>query len=114
MQLLLGEGGIEPDIKVPQLSESVAEATLLQWKKQPGEAVATDQILIEIETDVLVNSTTNIPLWIGDVIKIMKPGGTVVRGVYRIVAIPSMSFERETNDAIVRRAVYRCLYLSAG
>jgi 2-oxoglutarate dehydrogenase E2 component (dihydrolipoamide succinyltransferase) len=42
------------DVKVPQLSESVAEATLLQWKKQPGEAVALDEILIEIETDKVV------------------------------------------------------------
>ncbi|MFO0122167.1 MAG: biotin/lipoyl-containing protein, partial [Inhella sp.] len=42
------------DVKVPQLSESVAEATLLQWKKQPGEAVAIDEILIEIETDKVV------------------------------------------------------------
>lgn len=42
------------DIKVPQLSESVAEATLLQWKKKPGEAVALDEILIEIETDKVV------------------------------------------------------------
>jgi 2-oxoglutarate dehydrogenase E2 component (dihydrolipoamide succinyltransferase) len=30
------------EVKVPQLSESVAEATLLQWKKKPGEAVAID------------------------------------------------------------------------
>jgi 2-oxoglutarate dehydrogenase E2 component (dihydrolipoamide succinyltransferase) len=42
------------EVKVPQLSESVAEATLLQWKKQPGEAVAVDEILIEIETDKVV------------------------------------------------------------
>ncbi|MBL0720004.1 2-oxoglutarate dehydrogenase complex dihydrolipoyllysine-residue succinyltransferase [Piscinibacter sp. Jin2] len=42
------------DVKVPQLSESVAEATLLQWKKKPGEAVAIDEILIEIETDKVV------------------------------------------------------------
>ena len=35
------------DVKVPQLSESVAEATLLQWKKKPGEAVAMDEILID-------------------------------------------------------------------
>jgi 2-oxoglutarate dehydrogenase E2 component (dihydrolipoamide succinyltransferase) len=42
------------DVKVPQLSESVAEATLLQWKKKPGEAVAVDEILIEIETDKVV------------------------------------------------------------
>jgi 2-oxoglutarate dehydrogenase E2 component (dihydrolipoamide succinyltransferase) len=42
------------EVKVPQLSESVAEATLLQWKKQPGEAVAMDEILVEIETDKVV------------------------------------------------------------
>jgi 2-oxoglutarate dehydrogenase E2 component (dihydrolipoamide succinyltransferase) len=42
------------DVKVPQLSESVAEATLLQWKKLPGEAVAMDEILVEIETDKVV------------------------------------------------------------
>jgi len=42
------------DVKVPQLSESVAEATLLQWKKKIGESVATDEILIEIETDKVV------------------------------------------------------------
>ncbi len=42
------------EVKVPQLSESVAEATLLQWKKKAGEAVAADEILIEIETDKVV------------------------------------------------------------
>ncbi|WP_338861987.1 2-oxoglutarate dehydrogenase complex dihydrolipoyllysine-residue succinyltransferase [Mycetohabitans rhizoxinica] len=42
------------EVKVPQLSESVSEATMLQWKKQPGEAVAQDEILIEIETDKVV------------------------------------------------------------
>ncbi len=42
------------EVKVPQLSESVAEATLLQWKKKPGEAVAIDEILIEVETDKVV------------------------------------------------------------
>jgi 2-oxoglutarate dehydrogenase E2 component (dihydrolipoamide succinyltransferase) len=42
------------EVKVPQLSESVAEATLLQWKKKVGEAVAIDEILIEVETDKVV------------------------------------------------------------
>ncbi|MBO9688055.1 MAG: 2-oxoglutarate dehydrogenase complex dihydrolipoyllysine-residue succinyltransferase [Mitsuaria chitosanitabida] len=42
------------EVKVPQLSESVAEATLLQWKKKPGDAIAIDEILIEIETDKVV------------------------------------------------------------
>jgi hypothetical protein len=42
------------EVKVPQLSESVAEATLLQWKKKVGDAVTADEILIEIETDKVV------------------------------------------------------------
>ncbi|CAM3743766.1 2-oxoglutarate dehydrogenase complex dihydrolipoyllysine-residue succinyltransferase [Polynucleobacter brandtiae] len=42
------------EVKVPQLSESVAEATLLQWKKKVGDAVSQDEILIEIETDKVV------------------------------------------------------------
>ncbi|MBV7482051.1 2-oxoglutarate dehydrogenase complex dihydrolipoyllysine-residue succinyltransferase [Bordetella sp. BOR01] len=42
------------DVVVPQLSESVSEATLLTWKKQKGAAVEADEILIEIETDKVV------------------------------------------------------------
>jgi 2-oxoglutarate dehydrogenase E2 component (dihydrolipoamide succinyltransferase) len=42
------------EVKVPQLSESVSEATLLQWKKKPGQAVEMDEILVEIETDKVV------------------------------------------------------------
>ena len=42
------------EVKVPQLSESVAEATLLQWKKKVGDAVAADEILIDVETDKVV------------------------------------------------------------
>ena len=42
------------EVKVPQLSESVAEATMLQWKKKVGDAVAIDEILIDVETDKVV------------------------------------------------------------
>jgi 2-oxoglutarate dehydrogenase E2 component (dihydrolipoamide succinyltransferase) len=42
------------EVKVPQLSESVAEATMLVWKKKVGDMVAVDEILIEIETDKVV------------------------------------------------------------
>jgi 2-oxoglutarate dehydrogenase E2 component (dihydrolipoamide succinyltransferase) len=42
------------EVKVPQLSESIEEATMLQWKKKVGEAVTEDEILIEIETDKVV------------------------------------------------------------
>jgi 2-oxoglutarate dehydrogenase E2 component (dihydrolipoamide succinyltransferase) len=42
------------DVVVPQLSESISEATLMNWKKKAGEAVTADETLIEIETDKVV------------------------------------------------------------
>jgi len=65
------------EVKVPQLSESVAEATLLQWKKKLGEAVAQDEILIEIETDKVV---LEVPAPSAGVLSeiIVADGGTVV------------------------------------
>ena len=65
------------DVKVPQLSESVAEATLLQWKKKPGESVAQDEILIEIETDKVV---LEVPAPSAGVLSeiLVADGGTVV------------------------------------
>ncbi|VAW97866.1 Dihydrolipoamide succinyltransferase component (E2) of 2-oxoglutarate dehydrogenase complex, partial [hydrothermal vent metagenome] len=42
------------EVKVPTLSESVAEATLLNWHKKPGEAVHRDENLVDIETDKVV------------------------------------------------------------
>jgi len=65
------------EVKVPQLSESVAEATMLQWKKKPGEAVAADEILIEIETDKVV---LEVPAPAAGVLaeQVVGDGGTVV------------------------------------
>jgi 2-oxoglutarate dehydrogenase E2 component (dihydrolipoamide succinyltransferase) len=42
------------EVKVPQLSESVSEATLLTWHKQVGDAVAEGENLIDVETDKVV------------------------------------------------------------
>src|SRR6266700_6535402 len=42
------------EVKVPELSESVAEATLLAWHKKVGEPVKRDENLIDIETDKVV------------------------------------------------------------
>lgn len=42
------------EVKVPQLSESVAEATLIEWKKKIGDPIGQDEILIEVETDKVV------------------------------------------------------------
>ncbi|MEY4369290.1 MAG: 2-oxoglutarate dehydrogenase complex dihydrolipoyllysine-residue succinyltransferase [Pseudomonadota bacterium] len=67
------------EVHVPQLSESVAEATLLSWHKKVGEAVARDENLIDIETDKVVlelPASTQ-----GVVVEIVKPdGSTVVSG----------------------------------
>ena len=65
------------EVKVPQLSESVAEATLLQWKKKVGDAVGQDEILIEIETDKVV---LEVPAPSAGVLTeiVVADGGTVV------------------------------------
>jgi 2-oxoglutarate dehydrogenase E2 component (dihydrolipoamide succinyltransferase) len=67
------------EVKVPQLSESVAEATLLSWHKKVGEAVARDENLIDIETDKVV---LELPApSAGVIVQIIKnDGGTVVSG----------------------------------
>ena len=65
------------EVKVPQLSESVAEATMLQWKKKVGDAIAIDEILIEIETDKVV---LEVPAPSAGVLVelVIADGGTVV------------------------------------
>src|SRR5215510_4076378 len=67
------------EVKVPQLSESVAEATLLAWHKKEGEAVKRDENLIDIETDKVV---LELPAPAdGVLVKIVKgDGGTVKAG----------------------------------
>ena len=67
------------EVKVPQLSESVSEATLLSWHKKVGDAVARDENLIDVETDKVV---LELPAPVGGVItRILKgDGGTVAAG----------------------------------
>jgi 2-oxoglutarate dehydrogenase E2 component (dihydrolipoamide succinyltransferase) len=67
------------EVKVPQLSESVAEATLLSWHKKEGEAVARDENLVDIETDKVV---LELPAPSdGVLVKVAKgDGSTVVAG----------------------------------
>ncbi|WUR11783.1 2-oxoglutarate dehydrogenase complex dihydrolipoyllysine-residue succinyltransferase [[Empedobacter] haloabium] len=64
------------EVKVPQLSESVAEATLLSWHKKLGESVARDENLIDIETDKVV---LELPApAAGVVVQIIKNDGATV------------------------------------
>ncbi|ACR01145.1 MULTISPECIES: 2-oxoglutarate dehydrogenase complex dihydrolipoyllysine-residue succinyltransferase [Thauera] len=64
------------EVKVPQLSESVSEATLVTWHKKEGDAVARDENLIDIETDKVVLETPA-PAD-GVLVKIIKQGGDTV------------------------------------
>jgi 2-oxoglutarate dehydrogenase E2 component (dihydrolipoamide succinyltransferase) len=71
------------EVKVPQLSESVAEATLLQWKKKVGDAVAVDEILIEVETDKVVMEVPAPSA--GVLIELVAPDGATV-GAEQLIA----------------------------
>ena len=67
------------EVKVPQLSESVTEATLLQWHKKAGEAVALDENLVDIETDQVVLELPSPGA--GVLVSVLKgDGATVVAG----------------------------------
>ncbi len=70
--------------------------------------LTTGRILIEWESDLLVLSSNNRPLWLGDVVRIMEPDGTTTKGDYRIIGIPTIDFVTEqTSGFSVRKAVYR-------
>ena len=64
------------EVKVPVLPESVAEATLVNWHKKPGQSVKRDENLIDIETDkvVLELPAPNA----GVLLEILKPDGATV------------------------------------
>ena len=70
--------------------------------------LTTGRILIEWESDLLVLSSNNRPLWLGDVVRIMEPDGTTTKGDYRIIGIPTIDFITEQASGFsVRKAVYR-------
>jgi 2-oxoglutarate dehydrogenase E2 component (dihydrolipoamide succinyltransferase) len=67
------------EIRVPQLPESVADATLVAWRKQPGEAVSRDENLADLETDKVV---LEVPAPVAGVLQELRvePGATVKSG----------------------------------
>ena len=67
------------EVRVPQLPESVADATLVAWRKQPGDAVTRDENLVDLETDKVV---LEVPAPSAGVIKELKVenGATVTGG----------------------------------
>ncbi|MFP5391535.1 MAG: 2-oxoglutarate dehydrogenase complex dihydrolipoyllysine-residue succinyltransferase [Gammaproteobacteria bacterium] len=89
------------EVKVPQLSESVAEATLLAWHKKVGEAVSRDENLIDIETDKVV---LELPApGAGVITQIIKTdGSTVVAG--EVIAIIDTEGSAQTSPVAVTAA----------
>ncbi len=75
---------MQVEVKVPQLPESVAEATLVNWHKKPGEAVARDENLVDVETDKVV---LELPApAAGSLVEIRKGDGSTVAG-QEVIAI---------------------------
>ena len=65
------------EVRVPQLSDSVASGTLLPWRKQVGEAVARDESLVDLETDKVI---LEIPAPAsGILVELRQPEGAVVK-----------------------------------
>src|SRR3954471_21247683 len=89
------------EVKVPQLSESVAEATLLSWHKKTGEAVSRDENLIDIETDKVV---LELPApSAGVIVQIIKAdGATVVSG--ETIAIIDTEASAQTSPISITAA----------
>jgi len=87
------------EVKVPQLSESVAEATLLAWHKKQGEAVKRDENLIDIETDKVV---LELPAPADGVLVAILKGdkGTVVAGE----VIARIDTEGKASSVAVQKA----------
>ena len=87
------------EVKVPQLSESVAEATLLSWHKKVGESVDRDENMIDIETDKVV---LELPApSAGVIVQLIKAdGATVVSG--EVIAIIDTEASAQTSPLAVK------------
>jgi len=90
------------EVKVPQLSESVAEATLVSWHKKEGQAVARDENLIDIETDKVV---LELPApGAGVITRIIKGNGATVVSGETIAQIDTEAKAGETAPAAAKAA----------
>jgi len=85
------------EVKVPQLSESVSEASLVAWHKRAGETVARDENLIDIETDKVVLETPA-PAD-GVLVEILKNDGATVTSGDLIARIDTTATATATASA---------------
>jgi 2-oxoglutarate dehydrogenase E2 component (dihydrolipoamide succinyltransferase) len=90
------------DVKVPVLSESVAQATLLSWHKKQGEYVERNESLIDIETDKVV---LELPApMAGMLVKIIKGDGAIVVSGEVIATIDTAATVTETQSLPVTKS----------
>src|SRR5512146_975247 len=93
------------EVKVPQLSESVSEATLLTWHRKVGEAVAEGENLIDIETDKVVLELPAVES--GVLAKIIKADGTKVTSGEVIAQIDTAAVARPVAATVAAPAPER-------
>src|SRR5271155_4069860 len=91
------------EVRVPQLPESVADATLVSWHKQPGETVARDENLVDLETDKVV---LEVPAPTAGVITEIKlrDGATVTSGQLLAIIEESAAVPGASAPAIMASA----------
>src|SRR4030088_1970420 len=89
------------EIRVPQLPESVADATLVAWHKQPGDTVSRDENLADLETDKVV---LEVPAPLNGVIKEIRiqSGTTVTSG--QVLAVIDEAGAAATSGAAASAA----------
>jgi pyruvate/2-oxoglutarate dehydrogenase complex dihydrolipoamide acyltransferase (E2) component len=99
------------EVRVPQLPESVADATLVSWHKKPGDAVARDENLVDLETDKVV---LEVPAPAAGVLKEIKlaNGTTVTSGQVLAIIEEGVSRrarrQRARHHRHLRRRRRRC------
>ena len=91
------------EVKVPQLPESVAEATLVSWHKKPGDAVKRDENLIDVETDKVVLELPS--PGDGVLVELVKPDGSTVTSNEVIAVIDSEGKAGASAPAAAKPAV---------
>src|SRR5215510_10162655 len=94
------------EVKVPQLPESVTDATLVSWHKKPGDAVTRDENLVDLETDKVV---LEVPAPTAGVLKELKVqnGATVTGGQLLAVIEEGAAASAATTSAPASEASRR-------
>jgi len=91
------------EVRVPQLPESVADATLVAWHKKPGDSVARDENLVDLETDKVV---LEVPAPVAGVLKeIRLSDGTTVTSGQVLAVIEEGSAAADSVPAAGAKAV---------